>query len=252
MNKATIGKVEWEWALGAQDRLIWCSKGGVTEGSLEEVTLKLIPKNEQGLAKRARAAGQTGLCEAKRNELSLGGECSFIQSTNIYWASMCARNSSMAQEFAMSQCFVTRWAKLHCKAFILVGRLVMRPPEVGRRQEVRAGRTFTALLRARFYHGTKGRHRRVLSREWHDHSSVHLYRWHQITLSKHCSTCAQQKAKSAQIRAVGLLLMTQLIKLLTTTSDACYLLKGPGTASPPGLSLDWNPFFLLSTFQLSW
>lgn len=37
---------------------------------------------------------------------------------------------------------------------------------------------------------------------------------------KHCSPCAQRRATSAQTRAVGLLLMTQLIQLLTTTSAA--------------------------------
>lgn len=43
------------------------SKGGVTEGSVEEVTLKRIPKNDQGLATSAggSGAGQTGLCEHK-------------------------------------------------------------------------------------------------------------------------------------------------------------------------------------------
>lgn len=65
---------------------------------------------------------------------------------------------------------------------------------------------------------------------------------------KHCSPWAQQEAKSAQTRAVGLLLMTQLITLLTTTPAACCPLKGPGTVSPPGPVAGWKP--LLS--PLSW
>ena len=74
---------------------------------------------------------------------------------------------------------------------------------------------------------------------------------------KHCSLCTQQEAtKSALTRAVGPLLMTQLIKLLTTTSAVCCPMKGPGAFSPPGLELAWSPLCLLSAypwlFQLPW
>lgn len=135
------------------------------EGSLEEVTLKLIPKNEHGLAKRVGAARQTRLCEAKRmSSVWVVSVHSFSPPTFTEYL-LCTRNSSTAQEFTMSKCFVTRRTKLFCKVFFRAGGLVMRPPEVGRSQEVRAGRAFTPVLRAGFYHGTKGRHRRVLSRE---------------------------------------------------------------------------------------
>ena len=67
----------------------------------------------------------------------------------------------------------------------------------------------------------------------------------------HCSLCAQQEAtKSAQTRTVGPLMMTQLITLLTTTTFAvCCPLKGPGTVSPPGLSLAWSPISLFSAYS---